>query len=234
MVSWSRTCSCALMSLEAARRRSFGVAVQAFSRRVPAQPLSPAREALDRAMSVAIAKEVLDATHVDRRDVEAVAMQHDDSEPSAAERRLAALERLAADVEMQWHVLTLVEGMRLHGMDPAQIPNWQDDPRAIVAAELAMLAREERAPHLALAGPAHRTLLEPEGPGEWKYGRSIHKVLVELDLVSPDAVFRLDEHLALLRKLFETPPARLREAAARAYVKETGLPSLPLVRTPIP
>lgn len=101
---------------------------------------------------------------------------------------------------------------RLHGSARA---------RSIAAAKLAFLARNERCPHLAL-WMTYRAI----DTDRYALGGAIEMMLYELDPALRGRGLNGAELAAAMKTAFEAPPARLREAAAKAYRT--------LMRRPVP
>jgi hypothetical protein len=139
--------------------------------------------------------------------------------PLATERDAAS-----ADLDVMLDALVSVELARSGRVPVRRFPiEWH----GYVASELALLAREDM--------DVHRTLrriveLTREPPGTDR-GASLPLLFEALGV----RVLQHDRASdATLAMLLELPPGRVRQAAARAYAKETGGPPPPFVREPLP
>jgi hypothetical protein len=105
--------------------------------------------------------------------------------------------------------------------------------RATASADLSLLAREERAPRVAMWRLGQRVLGDDEDEGTVAVLSAVLKELGLLDAADPtlavDRVF-----VRAFQKAFELPPAQVRAAAGRAYAAVFGGPPPPLARNTLP
>jgi hypothetical protein len=168
-------------------------------------------------------------------------LRNDDALAAYEDAFYSAVDRLAA-LDEQEFVVRLLEADRLKDSPVAALDAQNADypeMRGIASAELAMLARPQPCPRLALWRAAR-----------WAYDEQYNGVAHRAGIAVLDALFRelglpgsdawvgespLDEHFAAaLRAALARPPADVQAAAGRAYAGLFGRPPPVYARTALP